>query len=155
MSWWHYRSRVPHISDIALVVYKQYNYCAGPRLVIILLSLLQESLLGCLETLFNCLYRVLWETVLQTNNFVELLFQKIGTRSPSMPIVDSEEWNLGPCIDVFGVRALHVDDNGDSILVVVPDISGVSVSGKWFNNTEFWVCCLWSFQNFLVYHPIA
>ena len=64
---------------------------------------------------------VLWEAFLVYDYQVKLVFEEIGTRGASMPIIDCEVATLGPVCDVFATRWLrHVQDDRDSVFVVVP-----------------------------------
>lgn len=76
----------------------------------------------CLETSSReGLCWILRETVLVDDYQMELVLQEVCAGRASMAIVNREIAALRPIRDVFAIGWLcHVQDNGDSILVIIP-----------------------------------
>ena len=66
---------------------------------------------------------------------VQVVSEELSASITSMAVIDSEEGALGPDF-VLTVLWLHdVEDDGDSVLVVIPDETLVSIGGIPSNNS--------------------
>ena len=79
----------------------------------------KEELLSFTEAISDCSDRISWEALLFNNELVEIISQKISTRSTSMTIIDSKEAASGPFINVLELGLRDVQDDADSVLIVV------------------------------------
>ena len=61
------------------------------------------------------------------DELVQLIPEIVRTGCPTMPIIDSEEGATRPVWGVLELGFYDIQDDGDTVLVVVPDNSLMSV----------------------------
>ncbi len=61
------------------------------------------------------------------HKLVQIVSQKISAGGPSVPVEDPEERALRPVLFLSRVRLENVEDDGDPVLVVVPNDAFVRV----------------------------
>lgn len=92
--------------------------------------------LDCVEKVTLCFFVaidygllwILWENSILDDKLVEVVSQEVRACVSTMSVENSEEAAFWPIGDVFLGRWLHyVEDDADSILVIVPDDSLVRV----------------------------
>ena len=66
---------------------------------------------------------------------MQVISEEIRTRMPSMPIENSEKLAFGPCSFALLLRRfLNIEDNGDTILIVVPNHALIGVGSVRFDH---------------------
>jgi len=85
------------------------------------LAHLQESLLGLLEALNNCLFRITREAILFDHKVVQLVPQELSALLATMPVVYAKEAAFWPVFIFSVVWLCDIKDDGDPILIIVPD----------------------------------
>lgn len=63
---------------------------------------------------------IIWKASLRYNDLMKMIFQIVRTCASTMSIVDSKEAAFRPGRWVFLLRSGHVQDNGNSIFIVIP-----------------------------------
>ena len=89
------------------------------------------------------LSRVFWEGFLLYNDLVKAVLKIICTGRSTMSIVNSEIAAFGPVFDGrFAMRPSHVEDNADSVLIVIPLNALMRVGGVACDQTVGFTCKL-------------
>lgn len=96
------------------------------------LNQVKEATLTFHEPSFDSLVRVLRETFVLYDEVVQVVTEVVRARCSAMTVEDTEEADLGPihCQVLFAFRLEDIENNRDSILIIVP------------NNTLIRVCCV-------------
>ena len=105
---------------------------------------IDEAALAFFETSDDGLLRELGEVVILHDEVVKIVAKVVSTGSPTVPIEDAEEADLRP-LNLQVLLALwlqDVQDDRDSVLIVVPDDALVSVCGVRFDNSTLFLRCL-------------
>jgi hypothetical protein len=92
------------------------------------MSKLQKVLLSLLKASLHSFDRILWEFRVSYNHLMELISQKICTLRPTMTVIYRKKRAPGPEIDLFKLGLYDVQNNRDSIFIVVPNHALVRVS---------------------------
>mmetsp|Transcript_19643 Transcript_19643/g.30295 ORF Transcript_19643/g.30295 Transcript_19643/m.30295 type:complete len:201 (-) Transcript_19643:1586-2188(-) len=131
----HDSSAVSDVAHVAQVPHDQDN--DGTRTtslheiffgLALLVSPLEEHLLGFGDSVLDGYFWVAWEVLVTHYELVELVSQEISASGASVAIVDCEEGAPGPLLHLLELRLNDVEDNGDSVFVVVTNDTLVSIS---------------------------
>ena len=87
----------------------------------------EELLLSLVEAVNNGLFRVFRKSGFLDNVVVEMIPQELGAGRTAMSVVNAEKGAFGPFFVFPVVRLDDVEDDADSVFVVVPDQTLISV----------------------------
>ena len=102
---------------------------------------IDEASLAFFETSDDGLLRELRVIVILHDEVVKIVAKVVSTGSPTVPIEDAEEADLGP-LNLQVLLALwlqDVQDDRDSVLIVVSDDALVSICGVRFYDSTFFL----------------
>ena len=88
---------------------------------------LEEDPLCFSDSILDGLPWVLWEVVIADNKLVKLVSEVVSTGCATMTVVNSEEGASRPLVDLLELRLNDVENDADSVFVVVPDDALMSV----------------------------
>lgn len=142
----HYSPAITYIGEVAHVSNDQCNDSTRPASVnlthsplvwwqSLLIGILQESLLGFSTSAFDSFPWILWEIWMLDYQLMQLVPQIVSTRRSTMAIIDSKEGTSGPILSIFEFWLDYVQYNGDTIFIVVPDDSLMSIRRIWSNHS--------------------
>ena len=117
----HDSSAITDIGHVTFSFDREDNYSARPWLVKpgALVSNFQEPFFGNLATVFECFYRVSWETWLSYNDLVEMILEVVSTHAASMTIINGEKWAFWPGSWIFAFGPSHVQNNWNSVFIII------------------------------------
>ena len=119
---WHNCSTVTNISHIAFSFDSKNNDRARSWFIKsrALISNFQKSFFSNSAPIFECLNWISWKAVLSNNNLMKMIFEEISTHATSMAIIDSKERAFWPCIRILTFWPCHIQNDWDSILIIIP-----------------------------------
>lgn len=130
----HQGPTVTHIRDVDHVIHEQRGYRTGAALVQHvdvavreLLHRLQEVGLSILETVDNSLFGVIGELGVADDELMKVIAEEVGAAITAMAVKHPEESALRPVLALLRRRLHDVEDDADSVLVVIPDDPLVSI----------------------------
>ena len=87
------------------------------------------------NAIFNCLLRILGEVVVSHDQLMQLISEEIGTSCASMAVINSEEGASWPVFNLLELRLDNIQNNRDSIFVIIPDNTLMCICSITANNT--------------------
>ena len=94
------------------------------------MSPLKENSFWFSDCIFNSNLRIPWKVVVSYNELVQLVPEEISTSSTTMTIINSKEGASWPFINLLEFRFDNIQDNRNSIFIIVP------------YNTLMSICCI-------------
>ena len=131
----HDSSAITNISHIACVSHDHYNDGTGSTSFdkvffrsTLLVSPLKENLFWLSYSVFYSYFRILGEVVVSNNELMKLVSKVVSTGCSTMAIIHSEEWASRPLVHLFELWLDDVEDDADSVLIIISHNSLMSVS---------------------------
>lgn len=92
------------------------------------------------NSIFYSNFRIFWKIFISNNQLMKLISKKISTCRSTMTIIDSKEWASGPIINLFEFWFYYIKDNWNSVLIIIPYNSLMSISWITADNTILFAC---------------
>lgn len=138
----HDGSRVTDISDVTLLFNGKHNDRAATGLVesAAHVSDLEELVLSLLTAVEECLLGIRWEAVLLNDNGVQMVFQEVSAQRTSMSVINGKKATFRPSFGIFIFRPSHIQNDGDTVLIIVSLYSLMCI-GCVRSNQTMWLAC--------------
>lgn len=127
-TWWKHSSTVAYISRIADFANNEYYNSTGSwplndshltSYFILCLTHLKESWLSLCKTTLDSLFWIPRERVFLNHIMMKIISEKLGTRTSTVTIVNTEERASWPCFVLSMFRLHNVEDYRNSVFVIV------------------------------------
>ena len=106
------------------------------------MSPFQENLFSLSYTIFYRNFRIFWKIFISDNKLMKLISKIICASCASVPIIDRKEGAPGPLLHLFEFRFDYVQNNGNSIFVVISNNSLMSICRIAAYDAVFFACKL-------------
>ena len=142
---------VPNVCRVADLSDYQHNYSTGARslnnsdltrALIFCLANLKKSGFSLSKTTLDCLLRVPWKSFFFDNIVVEVVSQKFRTGATAMAIIDPEKGTGWPSLMLTMLGLHNVEDDRDSVFVVVAHKALVCIGSICANNAIAFIAAL-------------
>lgn len=137
---WEECSWIPNICNIAHLSNNQDYNGTGPRFINHM-SLLHVCLIIFLlcpsKPCSECFLWVPWEATLSNDKLVKVISQIICTCCSTMTIIDSKEWTPRPVFMLSRLRFQYIQNDWNSILIIIPHYPLVSIGSICLNYSVF------------------
>ena len=97
------------------------------RLLTLRLCIVQKGVFSLSKGTLDCFPWIVREIRVLDDELVQLISEIVRTCRPAMPIIDSEEGATWPVRGVLELGLNDIKDDGDTVFVIVPDNTLMSV----------------------------